>query len=404
MKHFKNEGCKKFLNTARHLLTSLSLSLSLFHRDVKPENILIDTQTKHLKLCDFGFARNLGGAGATYTDYVATRWYRCPELLVGDVEYTQSVDVWAVGCLVAEVATGVPLFPGESDLDQLLLILRCVGGLTPKQQHAFSHNPQYKGVSLPTLRHNETLDKKLAGAIRNASLLAFLKTTLIVDPHLRATCASLLSMPYFVDEGFVVNSRSAPQQQQQQQQQHTAKPTQPRPPPKERGEQRSSIHPPSPPKEAYSSGDRGDDAKRAPVSRGEGGGKGSDAQRFDQNWGNLFLQAEERKGAGEAVVAVQAQSGQNGQSVQGAVLPPEPPRGSSRDASGGGGNLPSLARVPSREGSATMGARRQLGASVPSTTATEERYTHSHAQAQAEKYGTFFCFLFFVFCFVFFFF
>lgn len=65
--------------------------------------------------------------GEMYTDYVATRWYRAPELLVGDTKYTQAVDVWAVGCLIAELLTGEPLFPGESDLDQLYHVIKCFG-------------------------------------------------------------------------------------------------------------------------------------------------------------------------------------------------------------------------------------------------------------------------------------
>lgn len=81
------------------------------HRDIKPENILI-SKNGALKICDFGFARTMS-VGGKYTDYVATRWYRGPELLVGDVEYGKGVDVWAVGCIFAEVSNGMPLFPGE---------------------------------------------------------------------------------------------------------------------------------------------------------------------------------------------------------------------------------------------------------------------------------------------------
>ena len=73
---------------------------NIIHRDIKPENLLV---SKHgiLKLCDFGFARPLGGPGARYTDYVATRWYRSPELLVGDTQYGRGVDVWTIGCMLA---------------------------------------------------------------------------------------------------------------------------------------------------------------------------------------------------------------------------------------------------------------------------------------------------------------
>ncbi|KAM7538775.1 hypothetical protein Aperf_G00000058121 [Anoplocephala perfoliata] len=102
-------------------------TLKFIHRDVKPENILI-TKAKQLKLCDFGFARTLTGPDDKYTDYVATRWYRAPELLVGDTQYGPPVDVWAIGCVVAEMLTGSPLWPGRSDLDQLFQIISTLGG------------------------------------------------------------------------------------------------------------------------------------------------------------------------------------------------------------------------------------------------------------------------------------
>ncbi|VUZ46731.1 unnamed protein product [Hymenolepis diminuta] len=97
--------------------------LKCIHRDIKPENILINAQGD-VKLCDFGFARFLADAEDTYTDYVATRWYRSPELLVGDTHYGPPVDVWAVGCVFAEMLTRLPLWPGRSDLDQLYLITK----------------------------------------------------------------------------------------------------------------------------------------------------------------------------------------------------------------------------------------------------------------------------------------
>ena len=105
----------------------------MIHRDIKPENLLV---SKHgaLKLCDFGFARTLAGPKAKYTDYVSTRWYRSPELLVGDTSYGKGVDVWAIGSMIAEITNGMPLFPGESDIDQLFHIVRCFGRLTDRQR------------------------------------------------------------------------------------------------------------------------------------------------------------------------------------------------------------------------------------------------------------------------------
>lgn len=117
--------CKKCL---WQLLRSIEYchAHNVIHRDIKPENLLI-SRNGILKLCDFGFARTLAGPGARYTDYVATRWYRGPELLTGDTQYGKPVDIWAIGCMLPEMASGAPLFPGESDIDQ---VRSCCAGAT----------------------------------------------------------------------------------------------------------------------------------------------------------------------------------------------------------------------------------------------------------------------------------
>ena len=68
-----------------------------------------------------------GGPEEQYTDYIATRWYRAPELLVGDTSYGKGVDIWAIGCIFAEILNGQPLFPGDTDIDQLYKIIKCFG-------------------------------------------------------------------------------------------------------------------------------------------------------------------------------------------------------------------------------------------------------------------------------------
>uniref|UniRef100_A0A8C2T693 mitogen-activated protein kinase n=1 Tax=Coturnix japonica TaxID=93934 RepID=A0A8C2T693_COTJA len=164
------------------------------HRDIKPENILI---TKHsiIKLCDFGFARMLTGPGGYYTDYVATRWYRSPELLVGDTQYGPPVDVWAVGCVFAELLSGVPLWPGKSDVDQLYLIRRTLGDLIPRHQQVFSTNQFFSGVTIPDPDSMEPLEMKFPSISYPA--LALMKGCLCMDPAERQTCEQLLQHPYF---------------------------------------------------------------------------------------------------------------------------------------------------------------------------------------------------------------
>ena len=97
---------------------------NIIHRDIKPENMLL-SKNGVLKICDFGFARTLVKSdNAQYTDYVSTRWYRAPELLVGNPNYGKAVDVWAIGCIFIELLTGEPLFPGDSDIHTLYEIMK----------------------------------------------------------------------------------------------------------------------------------------------------------------------------------------------------------------------------------------------------------------------------------------
>ncbi|XP_018421754.1 PREDICTED: cyclin-dependent kinase-like 1 [Nanorana parkeri] len=164
------------------------------HRDVKPENILITKQLV-IKLCDFGFARILTGPSDYYTDYVATRWYRAPELLVGDTQYGPPVDVWAIGCVFAELISGVPLWPGKSDVDQLYLIRKCLGDLIPRHQQVFSTNLFFSGVSIPDPEKMDPLEGRFPNISANA--MGLMKGCLHMDPSERLKCEHLLEHPYF---------------------------------------------------------------------------------------------------------------------------------------------------------------------------------------------------------------
>ncbi|XP_055879191.1 cyclin-dependent kinase-like 1 isoform X2 [Biomphalaria glabrata] len=163
------------------------------HRDVKPENILINRQGQ-VKLCDFGFARVLTGPGGEYTDYVATRWYRAPELLVGDTQYGPPVDVWAIGCVFAELLTGQAIWPGRSDVDQLYLIRKTLGDLIPRHLEIFSNNAFFKGMSIPEPERLEPLEERYP--MMSPSAMNFLQSCVQMDPEERGTCAQLLQHPY----------------------------------------------------------------------------------------------------------------------------------------------------------------------------------------------------------------
>ncbi|XP_005095371.1 cyclin-dependent kinase-like 2 isoform X2 [Aplysia californica] len=192
-------------NTCRKILwqvlkgTEFCHSHNIIHRDIKPENILV-SKSGIVKICDFGFARTLAQPGEAYTDYVATRWYRAPELLVGDTKYGRAVDIWAVGCLLSEMLTGEPLFPGDSDIDQLYHIIRCFGNLTPRHKEVFQRNPLFVGMRLPEVRDIVALEKKFTRV--SSESLNLMKQCLQLDPDKRPTCSDLLKHDLFMKDGF----------------------------------------------------------------------------------------------------------------------------------------------------------------------------------------------------------
>uniref|UniRef100_A0A0A9WUZ6 Cell division protein kinase 5 n=1 Tax=Lygus hesperus TaxID=30085 RepID=A0A0A9WUZ6_LYGHE len=99
---------------------------SVLHRDLKPQNLLISRE-KVLKLADFGLGRAFGIPVKKFTHEVVTLWYRSPDVLLGSTQYGTPVDIWSVGCIFAEMATGLPLFAGKNDADQLLQIFKFLG-------------------------------------------------------------------------------------------------------------------------------------------------------------------------------------------------------------------------------------------------------------------------------------
>ncbi|XP_038651814.1 cyclin-dependent kinase C-1-like isoform X2 [Scyliorhinus canicula] len=172
---------------------------NIIHRDIKPENVLV-SGSGVVKLCDFGFARSVAAPGEPYTEYVATRWYRAPELVVGDTKYGKPVDIWAFGCMSIEMATGNPYLPGNSDLDQIHKIVTQVGNLTPRLKSLFSKNPTFAGVCLPDIQRPESPEKRLLRC--NPLLTVLVKKCLQMDPDKRSSCTELLKAEYFTADGF----------------------------------------------------------------------------------------------------------------------------------------------------------------------------------------------------------
>ncbi|ETE70966.1 Cyclin-dependent kinase 20, partial [Ophiophagus hannah] len=120
---------------------------SIMHRDLKPANLLISS-TGQLKIADFGLARVFTSDGdRLYSHQVATRWYRAPELLYGARKYDEGVDLWAVGCIFAELLNNSPLFPGENDIEQLCCVLRVLGTPNQKTWPEITELPDYNKIS-----------------------------------------------------------------------------------------------------------------------------------------------------------------------------------------------------------------------------------------------------------------
>ncbi len=148
-----------------------------------------------LKLCDFGFARVVG-AGQELTEYVATRWYRPPELLLRRARYDASIDVWAAACIFGEMIDSQPLFPGEDDMDMLCHVRRSLGELTLEQQEWLSKDPRYLGLKLPEIARLQTIEKRYAGKI-DRQAIDLLKSMLVLEPAERISATRALAHPFF---------------------------------------------------------------------------------------------------------------------------------------------------------------------------------------------------------------
>ncbi|MEQ2203050.1 Glycogen synthase kinase-3 beta [Xenoophorus captivus] len=129
-------------------------SFGICHRDIKPQNLLLDPETAVLKLCDFGSAKQLV-RGEPNVSYICSRYYRAPELIFGATDYTSSIgratpDVTAAGCVLAELLLGQPIFPGDSGVDQLVEIIKVLG--TPTREQIREMNPNYTEFKFPQIK------------------------------------------------------------------------------------------------------------------------------------------------------------------------------------------------------------------------------------------------------------
>ncbi|KAL4459167.1 hypothetical protein ABPG75_014032 [Micractinium tetrahymenae] len=175
----------------------------VLHRDLKTSNILY-TNRGELKLCDFGLARQYGSPLAPYTHMVVTLWYRAPELLLGQRKYSTAVDVWSIGCIMAELLSKEALFAGKSEIDQLQLILKTMGSPTEETWPGVSKLPHAKKFNLgkyPSGNLRQRFPPPGLGFDGRPSLseqgFHLLSSLLELCPERRISCEEALEHPWF---------------------------------------------------------------------------------------------------------------------------------------------------------------------------------------------------------------
>ena len=167
-------------------------SLGICHRDIKPQNLLLDPRTGVLKLCDFGSAKILV-PGEPNVSYICSRYYRAPELIFGATNYTTNIDIWSTGCVMAELMQGMPLFPGESGIDQLVEIIKVLG--TPSREQIKTMNPNYMEHKFPQIRPHPF--SKIFRPRTPADAIDLITNLLQYTPNARLTAVEAMCHPFF---------------------------------------------------------------------------------------------------------------------------------------------------------------------------------------------------------------
>lgn len=168
-------------------------SLRICHRDIKPQNLLLNPETNIIKLCDFGSAKELL-KGESNVAYICSRYYRAPELILGATDYTLQIDVWSAGCVLAELLLGQPIFPGATAADQLVEIIKVLG--TPTAEDFAEINRNFQNFNFPYLRPQEW-PKVLNKHTTTPDAVDLVSRILTYTPSTRMSAIEVIAHPFF---------------------------------------------------------------------------------------------------------------------------------------------------------------------------------------------------------------
>uniref|UniRef100_A0A8C0GWU9 Mitogen-activated protein kinase 14 n=1 Tax=Chelonoidis abingdonii TaxID=106734 RepID=A0A8C0GWU9_CHEAB len=184
--------CQKLTDDhVQFLIYQILRGLKVLALDLKPSNLAVNEDCE-LKILDFGLARHTDDE---MTGYVATRWYRAPEIMLNWMHYNQTVDIWSVGCIMAELLTGRTLFPGTDHIDQLKLILRLVGTPGPELLKKISSESARNYIQSLSYMPKMNFENVFIGA--NPLAVDLLEKMLVLDTDKRITAAEALAHGYF---------------------------------------------------------------------------------------------------------------------------------------------------------------------------------------------------------------